>query len=196
MIDREALDRIHARLVAGDVVASSELFRLVHRALTATLRKRVGTLMTWEEAADTATDAIVEYTSRPGRFDPSRSGLFGYLLLIARRDALDLLRKRGTAQKNLARLVELWGAEANTQEEAPDVRLDADRILHEHRDRIVREDGDELVLRLYLEGVKETVAYAEALGLAGLSPTEQKKAVKTRKDRIEQRLKRLREVLK
>ncbi len=76
------------------------------------------------------------------------------------------------------------------------MRLDADRILREHRDRLVREDGDETVLRLYLEGVKETVAYAEALGLVGLSPAEQKKAVKTRKDRIEQRLKRLREVLK
>ncbi len=93
MIDREALDRIHARLLAGDVVASSDLFRLVHRPLTVTIRNRVGTLITWEDAADAATDAIVEYTRMPGRFDPSRSGLFGYLLLIARRDALSLLRQ-------------------------------------------------------------------------------------------------------
>jgi DNA-directed RNA polymerase specialized sigma24 family protein len=196
MIDRETLDQIHARIVAGDVTASSDLFRIVHGALTAALRKRVGTLMSWDDAADVATDAIVEYTKSPQKFDPSRSGLFGYLLLIARGDALNLVRDAGNARKNLARVVELATADGNTFEEAPDVRLDADRILRDHHTELIRDDGDEAVLRLYLQGEKETAAYAEALGLSGLSASEQQKVVKGWKDRIEQRLKRLREVLK
>lgn len=76
------------------------------------------------------------------------------------------------------------------------MKIDADGILREHRTEIVRDDGDEAVLRLYLDGEKETRAYAEALGVADRPAPEQQRIVKARKDRIEQRLKRLREVLK
>lgn len=196
MIDRDTLDRLHARIVAGDVTAPADLFNAVHRALTTTIRKRLGTLISWEEAGDRATDAIVEYTKHPEKFDRSRGGLFGYLLLIARGDALNLARNEGKERKNVARLVELSASDGNTVEEAPDVRLDADRILRDHHAEVIRDDGDEAVLRLYLCGEKETPAYAKALGLAALTAAEQQKAVKVRKDRIEQRLKRLREVLK
>jgi len=196
MIDRVALDQIHARILAGDVTASSDLFRLVHGALTATLRKRVGTLISWEDAGDAATDAIVEYAKAPHKFDASRSGLFGYLLLIARGDALNVARDDGNARKNLTRIVELSVADGNALEEAPDVKVDANRILRDHHTELIREDGDEAVLRLYLQGEKETAAYADALGLSSIPAVEQKKLVKVRKDRIEQRLKRLREVLK
>jgi hypothetical protein len=196
MIAREALDQIHARIMAGDVTASSDLFRVVHGALAATLRKRLGTLISWDDAGDAATDAIVEYTKSPEKFDPSRSGLFGYLLLVARGDALNQARADGTVRRNLARVVELSAADGNVLEEAPDVRIDANLILRDHRTEIIRDDGDEAVLRLYLQGEKDTAAYAEALGLSGVSAPEQQKLVKVRKDRIEQRLKRLREVLK
>jgi len=73
----EILDAIHTRLLRGDVTASSELFRVVHTALAATLRKRVGTLLSWDAAGDMATDAIVAYTNTREKLDPSRAGLFG-----------------------------------------------------------------------------------------------------------------------
>jgi RNA polymerase sigma-70 factor, ECF subfamily len=196
MIDRESLDRIHAQIVGGDVTASSDLFRTVHRALTAKLRQRLGTRISWDDAGDAATDAIMEYLQSPEKFDPLRGGLFGYLLLIARGDALNLARDQGNAKKNVARVVELSRGDGNTLEEAPDVKLDADRILRDHHADLIRDDGDEIVLRLYLQGEKATSAYVEALALSGLSSAEQQKVVKGWKDRIELRLKRLRGVLK
>lgn len=196
MIDRDELLAVHRRLLAGDVTASSDLFREVHAALTAAVFKRTAPGLSWEAATDRATDAIVEYAKSPGRFDPSRSGLFGYLLLIARRDALNVVRSEQTGRKRDGWLVELSVSDGNTVEEAPDLRLDAARILTDHQAELVRDDGDEAILRLYLQGEKDTEAYANALGLTGVPPADQRKIVKTRKDRLEQRLRRLREVLK
>jgi hypothetical protein len=193
MINRDTLNRLHARIMQGDVTATSDLFKTAHGALAATLRKRLGSVASWEDAGDRATDAIVEYSKSPQKFNRSKGGLFGYLLLIARGDALNLARDKGNERKNRARLVELSAADGNTLEEAPDVRLDADRILRDHHAEVIRDDGDDKVLRLFLEGEKKTVAYAEALGIAALPRAEQKRIVKVRKDRIEQRLKRLRE---
>lgn len=195
MIDRARLDRIHERVVAGEPTASAELFVLVHHPIAATLRKRVGTLLSWEEACDLVTDAIVAYLKAPTKFDPARAGLFGYVLMIAKGDALNLLRDRGVNEKNRERFVELLSADGNTVEETPNVKLDAERIMAKHHRELIRDDGDEAVLRLYLDGEKETSAYATVLGLTGLPGSEQQREVKVRKDRIELRLKRLRDDL-
>lgn len=86
-------------MVAGDVTATSDLFKTVHGALAASLRKRLRAAISWEDAGDRATDAIVEYAKAPWKFDPARAGLFGYLLMLARGDALNLLRDRGAERK-------------------------------------------------------------------------------------------------
>jgi len=196
MIDPGILDQIHNRIVNGDVTASSDLFRLVHAALGAAVRTRVGTSLSWEEAGDAATDAICDYLRAPEKFDGTRARLFGYLTMLARGDALNLLRARQAAAKKVERVVELAALSGNIVEGWPDLKLDAERIVQQHRDELVRDDGDEAVLRLYLESERETSAYAKALGVSDLPASEQQKLVKVRKDRIEQRLRRLREVLK
>jgi RNA polymerase sigma-70 factor (ECF subfamily) len=195
--DRDVLHQIHLRVVAGDVTASSDLFVAVQRPLAATVRNRLGGQIPLEDAGDMATDAILEYLRQPDRFDPNRSGLFGYLLMIARGDALNHLRDMGKAAANFARLVELWLPDGNTTDEDSELRrLDAERILRDHRAALVRDAGDDEVLRLYLEGERATTEYAAALGVQHLPEAEQQDLVKTRKDRIEQRLKRLRGVVK
>lgn len=196
MIDREVLNGLHQRLLVGEVTASSELFLLVHKGLTATLRKNLGSRISWEGAADAATDAIVEYIKSPAKYDSSRSGLFGYLLLIARGDALNAARDQQTERKNHLRTVELLDGVGNTSQELDEIALDADRILRKHYSDLIHDEGDEAVLRLYLQGERETAEYANALGISGLSETEAQKVVKTRKDRIEQRLKRLKGVVR
>lgn len=196
MSDRDAIEGLHARIVTGEPTATADLFAAVHAKLTRTIRKNVGRAISWEEAADTATDAIVAYANDPGRFDPARGRLFGYLLVIARGDALNAARDTRTERKNVTRLVELSAADGKSMEEAPDVTLDAARIIRDHHAAIVRDDGDDAVLRLYLHGERDTAEYATALKIAHLPAAEQRRIVKTRKDRIEQRLKRLREGLK
>lgn len=195
MIDRERLLRLHARIVRGDPLATSELFTVVHRALTAVVRRRTNYGMSWEESADIATDAIVEYIADPAKFDPSRAGLLGYLALIAHGDSLNHLRDAKARRKKENRFVELSVASGNDSSGNADLRLDAERILQAHGPEVIRDPGDEMVLRLYLAGEKDTAVYAEALGLQNASPLEQRRQVKVRKDRIEARLKRLKESL-
>lgn len=195
MIDPSRLQRLHERILAGDAIASSELFVLLHRPIAATVKKRVGQLG-WDEAGDLATDAIVEYTRSPEHFDPARAGLFGYLVLIAHRDALNLVRNRRTERKNLDRLVELSASDGNDPTDGNDARLDADRIIQNHLADIVTEEGDEMVLRLFLGGERETAAYAECLGIAHMPESEQTRLIKQRRDRIEKRIRRLRGNLK
>jgi RNA polymerase sigma factor (sigma-70 family) len=196
MIDSKILGDLHKRVLGGDVTASSELFRLVHKGLVATLRKKVGPGISWEDAADVATDAIVEYIKSPGKYDPARSGLFGYLLLIARGDALNAARDQQTQRKYHLRAVELSDGAGNTSGELGEMAIDADRILQKHHADLIQDEDDEAVLRLYLQGEKDTAAYADALGISRLSEAEARKVVKIRKDRIEQRLKRLKDVVK
>lgn len=195
MIDRERLLELHRRIRKGDPAAAGELFALVHRGLTATIWKRPFARRNWETAADLATDAIVEYLKAPEKFDDSKSSLFSYLVMIARGDALNYIRTSVRKQEGHDRVVELSAAEGNPISESADFKVDADRIMTTYRNELIKDAGDEEVLRLYLAGENETAAYAEALKLEHLSFPEQKKQVKTRRDRIEQRLKRLKETL-
>lgn len=196
MLDREQLRQLHKRIIEADYAAPTELFNLVHHGLTVTIWKRYFGRRDWQAAADVATDAVVEYLKSPTKFDDKRSSLFSYLTLIARGDALNLIRDRKQGAENQQRVVELSAADGNTRDERPDVKLDADRILRDHHSDLVKEEGDAEVLRLYLSGEKDTSDYAEALGILDLAPDDQEKIVKTRKDRIKLRLKRLKESLK
>jgi RNA polymerase sigma factor (sigma-70 family) len=195
MIDRERLQKLHERIVAGDHAAPGELFALVHRAVTVTIWKKPLGRRDWEAAADLATDAIMEYLKSPNRFDQTRSSLFSYLVMIARGDALNHIRDKVRANEKQQRAVELALAVGNPNIEETDLKLDAVRILNMYGNQLLKDPGDEEILKLYLKGERDTDSYAVVLGIAHLPATEQKKRVKTRRDRIEQRLKRLKESL-
>jgi DNA-directed RNA polymerase specialized sigma24 family protein len=196
MDGRARLQAIHERVLSGDPSASSDLFLALQRSLARVVygRHRTGRL-SWEDAGDLATDAIVAYLGAPGRFDFARASLFSYLVLIADRDALNLIRDRATKKKNLARFVELAATDGNVTDDPGDRRLDAERLLRNHWDKIVEDETDRRVLELMLNGEQETAAYAAALGVSHLAPADQRNLVKQRRDRIEKRLKRLGESL-
>lgn len=195
MIDRARLDRLHERVLAGDHAASAEVFTLLQRPIAATARKRTGPSLTWEEATDVATDAIVAYLRSPRQFDASRSGLLGYLSMIAYRDALNAIRDRQALEKKHRRVVEVSALAGNASSEFSDA-FDAERILRDYGHKIIVDDGDADVLRLFLDGERETATYAAKLGIGHLPEGDQRRIVKLRRDRIDQRLKRLKEDLK
>jgi DNA-directed RNA polymerase specialized sigma24 family protein len=196
VIDRARLEKVHQRGLAGDHAASAEVFTLLQKPVAATVRRRIGPSLSWDDAADIATDAIVSYIKTPGLFDPARSGLLGYLVMIAYRDALNVLRDRQAEQKKHQRAVELSAVPGkHSSRDVADV-IDAERILRDHGHKIVVDDGDADVLRLFLEGERDTAAYATKLGIAHLGEDQQRQVVKQRRDRIGQRLKRLKEDLK
>lgn len=188
----EELRNIHGRHLAGDPTASADLFRTVHRAVGATIYRQHRSMgLSWDDALDLSTDAIVAYLSAPARYDPTRSSLATYLVMIARGDALNLVTSRTNKKKSHSRFVELTVVERNEGVDTDFSRLDAERIVRDHGAEIVRDDGDEAVLRLFLSGEDSTEEYARALGASDLGEEEQRQLVKQRRDRIEKRLQRL-----
>jgi DNA-directed RNA polymerase specialized sigma24 family protein len=168
------------------------LFIATQKPIAAVLLRRFCNAgLTWEEAGDLATDAIVSYLSEPQRFDPNRASLFTYLVTIANGDALNLCRDRRREQKNHTRLVELSAAEGNVLDGGADDRLDAERLIRAHIDKVAETDVDRQVLELMLQGERDTTTYAAVLGVAHLPIAEQRGAIKKCRDKIEKRLKRL-----
>lgn len=189
---RQSLQQLHNSLRSGDPTAPAEVFKLLHRPLTALVFRRLRTAgLDREAASDLATDAIVEYATAPARFNPLRSSLFTYLGMIAHRDGLNLLRGRAAAGNNFRKLVELAAAEGNNTDNQNPTHLDAARIMQRHGHEIATSPEEKEVLILYLEGEKDTQTYAAAIGAAHFDVEEQKTLVKQYKDRIEKRLVRL-----
>lgn len=188
----EELTGAHERLLADDPTASADLFRMAHRPLAATVYRQHRAMgITWEDAIDLATDAIVEHVRNPSRYDAKLSGIPTYLAMIAKRDALNLARSRAASEKNRTRFVELTLIDGNKGVESELSRVDAERIVRDHGHEIIREDGDDVVLRLFLSGEDSTEEYARALGLDYLTEGQQRRLVKQRRDKIEKRLQRL-----
>jgi RNA polymerase sigma-70 factor (ECF subfamily) len=81
--------RLAARLTAGDDRALAEIFdRLapaVHAAAFRVLRDQAA-------AQDVVQDVFVDLWSRPGQYDPDTGALHGYLVLLARHRAVDVVR--------------------------------------------------------------------------------------------------------
>lgn len=189
---RDALQQLHNRLRGGEPTAPAELFELIHRPLRVWLFRRFRAFgIDFDAAGDLATDAIVEYVAAPERFNPLRSSLFTYLAMVARGDALNLIRGRAAAAKNFNKLVELAIAEGNNTDEQDHTAMEAARIMQRYEHELATSPEERRVLTLYLDGEKDTGAYASALGATSLSEPEQRALVKQCKDRIEKRLSRL-----
>jgi len=90
---------IHQRLLAGEPTASLDATELLLGPLTARLRARWPNLDR-DACHDAATDVFVQYLQAPGRYDPTRSSLLGWLTMQAHRD---LINDHASNQKNFER---------------------------------------------------------------------------------------------
>jgi DNA-directed RNA polymerase specialized sigma24 family protein len=191
----DRLNAIHHQLVAGSRTASLDLFKAALDPVVGHIIKSVpGT--TEEDARDHAVAAIIGHIEHPDRFDPAKASLWTYLCLIAMRDAIDAVRQTGERSGLMEKHgydIELWGARPNNQYDEVEWKKDAEKIMGLHGNFIVQNDGEKRVLELMLDGEKETAAFAKALGLADCDGTTAE--VKRVKDRINQRMKQVRDGL-
>jgi RNA polymerase sigma-70 factor, ECF subfamily len=192
--DADGLLDAHRRLIGGDATAPATIFRAVYGPLVGLLLRAFSRLPD-DIAADLATDAIVEYLGAPARFDPARASLKTYLTVIAKRDAINWFSKRANHKRLHKKYVELEAPAGNMDGAAEFARLDAETILRDFGPEILDDEKDVAVLKLMLLGEDRTDAYAAAIGLASLSPADQRSAVKKHRDKIEKRLERLGERL-
>ncbi len=197
--DQRDLERaLHERLLAGEPLATTDLFRHFAVSLFRRLTARYPT--TDPDLVEQAvSQALLDYFVHPERYDATKRSLRGYLAMAAERDLLSLrqVRPRRTRAIREASPVEL-DAEARRQwEEGGDI---ADAIAEDETASelwteamsIARTDEERTVQRLRLEGERSTAANAATLGWTDLPFTEQQRRLYRIKDRLDQRWRRRR----
>jgi RNA polymerase sigma-70 factor (ECF subfamily) len=179
---------LHERVLAGDPVAPVDVFQGLMEPLADALRRDLP--CTQDEAYDSGVDAVLAYLEEPGRYDRTRGRLSTYLMDIAKKRAIDRLRSRTAATQR----DETYAAAVELRRSNPKEEMEAEIEAHELWQRIeeaVPSERDRRVLKLILAGERSTAALAEAVGVTGISPFEQRREVKQHRDRLMKILERL-----
>jgi DNA-directed RNA polymerase specialized sigma24 family protein len=193
----QRLNEIHDRLIAGSRTASRDLFLTVLDPLRGFLASHFR-MLSDEDLHDLATDAIMIYVTAPEQCDTAKSSLWSYLCMVARADALDKVRKLERHERLLDKKVEtdveFWAARAKDVFRGEDA-IDARHLMAMHSRKLVSDEVEAKILALILNQEKDTSAFAKALGIDPAGP-DAEKTVKQAKDRIQVRIKRLRDEIR
>jgi hypothetical protein len=207
--DQEHLLRLHDELVNGERTAPARMANLVLEPLVRRVRQGVSGIDE-PQVRSTCCQTLARYLRSPEIYEPNRGPLIAWLVLDARGDVLnELTSARGRREIVDVATVELRGATGNVFTEAAELRpveeealdhadpydvpTDVLASIREHAAALSPEDA--AMIELMGEGVRETAAYAEVLGITHLPAQEQQAAVKREKDRLTRQLERLRERL-
>lgn len=194
-LSREEANRLHQRNLLRDPTASAEISEAFLPYVTGRLREAYPTLFDPHLVDTAAVDGLLDYLSRPEKYDPQLATLGKYLYMIARRDLLNLLskHKRWSAPGG-KESVELDAGEREypldgelTVEERAFIRASP---LWAQLDHLITDPRERQALQLMLDGERDTASFADALGLAGQTAEEQAAAVKRCKDRLKKTLQR------
>lgn len=202
--------RLHEELLAGDPTAPSRIAQEVLEPLV----RRVAASVARADGADIRSaccQTLARYLCNPETYDPERGSLLPWLALDARGDVLnEVVSARARRETVDVAVVEVRGSAGNVFTEPAQLRPVEEEAL-DHADpydlpaemlATIREhaasfSAEELaVIELMGEGVRETAAYAEVLGISHLPFEDQQAAVKREKDRLSRRLERIRERLR
>jgi hypothetical protein len=193
---QDELLRLHTQLCAGeDPTASARLAELLLPALRRRFRST--------RAADPHTIdslinlSIARYLRDPGRYEPARGPLLAFLYRDVegdRKNELASLASRRAHELPDSEAVDVASAGRNpgTEEEVLDALdpFDVPREMLEaaRSEAATLSEQDRRLLMLIGDGVRETVAYAEILGIAHLPTEVQRREVKRHKDRLKARV--------
>ncbi len=195
---------IHQRLLDNDPTASSELARKFLKRLLDWLKHKFSSVDE-ELICNAATDAILDYTSYPSRFNPTKLSLFGYLKMSANCDLLNILEKekrRNGHQEKLVQQIfhEVIQPNLNSQIDLPeDSELlipneygTKQNIITQILEKEFPEPLDRQLLPLVLKKRSKTSEFIQILGIQDQDKNTQKKIVNRHKNRINKRIERLR----
>lgn len=192
---------LHARLVDNDPTAAAVLVDLLSEPLINKLKRHPQAKGFQHLVLDAVEDALVSYIKRPEQYQPAKRGLWGYLVMSATGDLLNLVEKerRALAREKPVADVEVGGKGRNKIMASAGSKLDAQgpeyrASMNELREATMRtlvDPRERQVAELIFAGASETSAYAAVLGIEHLPVEEQREQVKRCKDRVTKRLHRL-----
>lgn len=190
-------EQLHQRMLAGpSVTVTSEIAEKFLPPLVRSLRWRFSQVTDPDLIDTAAEDALLYYLDQPVRFDPARSSLLTFLLLRARGYLLNSMG-RSKASTSVEKVVELDDPETVYKAEAENQSIESVLIEQETESgvmhqlsEIITDPIDFQVIMLMLEGVRDTKAFAEVMGIAHLPTAEQARLVKKSKDRLKKTVQR------
>jgi hypothetical protein len=196
---REIQDRFHQRILENDVTAFAEFCEAVFPYLISYLRRSFP--LVEEHMRETiAIDDLLAYKLEPQKYDPTKASLIGYLQMAARMDMLNAIDKEKRRQQHLSSFEEHLLQDRMLDEDLAANNSPFENWLQDYQQLSYSEllDGldsflnetEKKVLKLMLEGVRETDPYAETLELTHLDVKSRRKEVKRVKDRLIKKLRR------
>ncbi len=212
---QDKLLELHASLCAGDPAAPPRFAVAVLDTLVKRVRNQIRRTYSRDRIGDDQIESacgltIAKYLKAPHLYDPAKGSLLGWLWMdvvgdiqneatsaVIRREAADseTVELRSVSRKSLLDEAE----SASVEEVALDAldRFDLDPAVAAAVREAVSDytPEDIAMIELIGQGVRETAAYSEVLGISHLSAETQRREVKRHKDRLTRRLERLRERL-
>ncbi|MCA9935769.1 MAG: sigma-70 family RNA polymerase sigma factor [Ardenticatenaceae bacterium] len=147
-----------------------------------------------------AVDCLLNYQSKPTQYDPDQLALFPFLRMAARGDLLNALDSQRREERRLVNIDDDYVQQRLPADDGITAVAEFDEWLQQHTDvprkEILRalyaklDQTDRQILRLILEGVRETSQFALVMGLENEEAQTQREAVKRAKDRIKKQLRR------
>lgn len=199
----EAGHDIFRRLLAGDPTASSDLavgyLDPLIEWLTVQPRNR---RLPSDFIVDAAGDAILALILKPGSYQPGKSNLESYLKMSSQGDLMNRLRREARHRRGRTPLEAVEHSDQAGKylgrDDDPSHPLQVQEHLSGLADAVPSSvlagltDAEARVLELMLQGERKTSTYADAYGIGGRPPEEQRRIVKQVKDRLSKRLSRAR----
>lgn len=185
---KETGERLHQRLLAGSLTASSEIAEIFLQPLIKSLAREFKHLKDPHLIDSAVADALINYFEHPEKFDSTRASLFRYLRIRAKTYLLNSLGQQ-TSAKIVVELEEAETVQQMEEQNEPDVEsiLVSQAVQTEIMQQVqkyISDPADFRIISLMVEGVRDTAKYAEMLGILDDPLTEQRKTVKQNKDRI------------
>lgn len=195
---RQLGEQYHERLLAGtSLTITGELAEVFMPLLVKSLSKQFWNLRDQDLIQSAAEDALINYFAVPAQFEPARAGLFTFLRLRAKSRLLNILAQQRSHQGR-EKVVEVESAESVYKVEAQEdsdleaslIQKDASARTMQQLRQILTDPIDLEMVKLMMEGIRDTHRYAELLGILDQSLEEQKSIVKRHKDRLKKTVQR------
>lgn len=193
---KELGETLHSRLLGGDKLVSAEICETFFPILCKDVERKFHYISDPHILTVAAEDAFLSYLTQPEKFDSSKSSLIAYLYLAAYWNVIDRLRASGE------NFVELDPSKpehiVDKEADSPETTLIAEEAAQfaptsaamQRMFSILTDPVDRSVVRLMMDGVRDTQDYAIVMGIQGLPFDEQQISVKKCKGRIKTALRR------
>jgi RNA polymerase sigma-70 factor, ECF subfamily len=188
---RELGITLHRRLLnKADNRVTAEISEVFLPLLISDLRNRLPDLSDPHLVQTVAADTLITYFEHPERFDPGKRSLIGYLYMDAYGNLRNILKQQQIFVELHPHVPEHEVVAAISGDDQEQELLEkTSPFVRRTLEQLTDETDREFVLMM-MDGVRETSAYAEALGIQDQSIEEQSRAVKQHKDRLKKALRR------